>query len=384
MFKAKTISKVLAASALLFTLAQVSQAADLRFQRVNSAAPNRLMQLGATESFGNLYAFAPQLLVNSAVSKDLVAAGAMLSVNSNVARNLIAAGANVTVKGNVGASARIVGANVTIESKTISEDLVVAGGTVFVDPGTVINGDVLVAGGTVFVEGTVNGNIKMTGGALAIGGKVSGNVDATVRQYLELEPGADIKGKINYTAPAEMFRDPSAKVTGAINYTAAKASGFGTFAGFITLALIIKLLAHLILALALYAIFKTKFTHLVTSLKHGNFWKDLGIGLAALIVVPVAVIILFLAIVGYYAAVFVALLYFLALLLAWIIGAAYFGSYLLALINKKDFVVDYTTIIVGLLVAGILVFIPVIGWIFGFILELIGLGAIVRSFKSEN
>ncbi len=369
--------KVLGFLAVLL-LASPAVAADLRW---NTGSDNPNLQIAETEQTRNLYTAGPNVVVNANVGKDLTVAGSNLEINGNVGDSLLAAGGSVNVSGDVGGSARIAGGQIRIQSKKITEDLVIAAGTVYISTDTVIVGDLLVAGGNVTVDGTVNGNVKFTGGVLTLNGQVNGNVDAKAKQSFILGPKADIGGTVNYSSREEYIRDPAAK-TSAVNFTPLpKGHGAQAVFTFLTFAFFIKLIAGLIVGWLLYRIFRRRFVAAVQATGE-DFWKNVGYGLVWLIVVPVVVGVAIATLIGFYAAVIVILVYALIFLISWIVGAAYFGSWLISKIEKKALKVDYVTIAVGVVLASILKFVPVVGWLFAVIITLAAMGYFVRNFKN--
>ncbi len=200
---------VVVAVAVLGT-ARATSAADLRSMGSGQYQDSTLI-VPASESVHNLYAVAPQVVVDASSSKDTVAAGGSVQIDGATADDLIVAGGTVEVRGNVGGSARIAGGNVTIDGK-VTEDLVVAGGTVIVSPAASVGGDLIVAGGSVVVEGPVSGNVAMAGGSLVLNAKIGGSISAKLTKDLQLGPSADVAGGIAYTAPEQANVDSGAHV----------------------------------------------------------------------------------------------------------------------------------------------------------------------------
>ncbi len=371
---------LLAGMTSLVFAAQSAAAADLRY----NTGRNPNFEVAASDKVTNLYTAGAQVVVNASAARDAVVAGATLQINGNTGDDLIAAGGNVDVDGNVGGSARVVGGNIRINSKSIGQDLVVAGGTVYISADTVVNGDLLVAGGNVYVDGSVKGNVKFNGGNLNLNGAVGGNVDVHATQYFQLGSKADIKGSLNYTSPVEYDRDANAKVAGQVNYTHLAGGGNrANFAALLTIAFLIKLVGALLLAFVLLWLFHNKFTNSVMETGRG-FWKNVGIGLVALIVTPIVIVILMFTFIGWYIAAFLGLVYVLVLLLAGIISMSYFGSWFIAKLDKKEMRVDYLTVTLGIVLASVLKLIPLLGWIFVVILVLAGMGVIVKGLKERN
>ena len=170
--KLSKIAKFGAFSALVFLMsAHTILGAD--FRTPNDKQDKNII-VAETEVIRNLYTVGGQVTVNANAIKDVVVAGGTVNVNGNVGDDLIAASGNLNVRGNIGGSARLAGGNISVANKSIEEDLLVAGGTIYIDKGTTIHGDLIVGGGSVVVDGTVLGSVKASGGSLTLNGSVGG------------------------------------------------------------------------------------------------------------------------------------------------------------------------------------------------------------------
>jgi cytoskeletal protein CcmA (bactofilin family) len=348
-------------SMLVLLLAPTTFAADFRYDQNH----NPSFEVSQNDSVKNLYTAGSQVVVKANPSKDLVIAGGTLDIDGNVGYDLIAAGGTVNVRGNVGGSARIAGGNIHIDSKTIGEDLVVAGGTVYISTDTVINGDLLVAGGNVYVDGKINGNIlSRNSGSLVLGSN------------------AEVKGSINYSSPYVYQRDPNAKVGGEVKYTHVESHRGAKYA-FLTAAFVVKMLGELVMVLLLLFVLKNIFRNSIQKVGFG-FWKNVGFGIIALISIPIAIGILAVSVIGWYAAIMLFLIYILMLMYAWLIAAAYFGSWVISKIKKEEIRVNYLTVALGIILAGILKMFPVLGALFAAALLLAGMGTFIRHYRKTE
>jgi hypothetical protein len=360
-------------------VARTTSAADLRASG-GSQYEGGMLIVPATEQVKNLYAAAPQVLVNANSSKDTVAAGAVVDVEGSTADDLIVAGGNVNVRGAVGGSARIAGGTVVVDSK-VTDDLVVAGGNVTVSPTASIGGDLIVAGGTVVVSGPVAHNVRVVGGVLVLNGKVGGDVSAKLSGGLQLGPLANVLGSVSYTAPQAALRDSAASVAGAMNFMPRAAESGGRWFVLFLLAVAIKILAEILAAYVLYFTFRPKFEQLVLATGTG-FWKNAGYGFLLAIAVPVASVVLLLTVIGYYIAFIAMLGYAVFILASWLTAGAWFGSWVLSKMKRHQVELGYGTIALGVACATVLAAVPFVGWLFGAILLLAGFGAVARNIRS--
>ncbi len=374
----KLVKAIFAVSLLVMMTALPAFAADFRGP-TNEDDPN--VTLSAEDIVRNLYTAGANVVVNNDVDKDLTAAGSSLELNGNVGDGVLAAGGTINLKGEVGGSARIIGGQVRVDSEQITEDLVVIGGMVYISERTVVVGDLVVIGGNVVMDGTVNGGVRSIGGSLTLNGQINGNVDVKAKEAFILGPKADISGTVNYSSRSEYIRDPAAK-TAAVNYTPLERGyGHSGAVAFLTVAFLIKLLALVVVTWVLFQFFRRRFVSAIQNTGE-SFWKNVAFGLAFMILVPILAVLLFVTFVGYYVAIILLAIYVLLMLLSCIVGMAYFGSWLVSKIEKKEMKTDYLTLILGIVVVSIVGCVPVLGGLLGLILTLAALGHFVRNFKN--
>jgi hypothetical protein len=141
-------------------LGVVSVLAIFNFVNIDANAAQFLSggEVRVDQPTSNLYVAGDEVIINTPIQKDLVAAGGRLDITGSVERNAIVAGGQVNINTDrIGASLRVAGGQVNITG-IINEDLVVAGGQVNIT-GATINGDlVVVAGDLKITDSIVNGN----------------------------------------------------------------------------------------------------------------------------------------------------------------------------------------------------------------------------------
>ncbi len=372
----KTLGLVLAV--LLVSCFLVSAVSAAEFQTDKSGT----IAIGGNEKeVRNLYIAGNMLSINQNIKKDLLAAGNIITISNSVEDDLWAVGNTIVVRGDVGGSLRAAGSNLLIEG-SVKEDVLVAGGNVTIAKSAAIGGDLIVAGGNLVVEGPVAGNILVNGGQLTINSKVGGLVKGTITDQLKLGAMAEIAKDLAYKSPKELEMADGAKVLGKTDYQKIEyKTGAGkqkSLAGLFTLGLLIKLLATLVAGLVLVYLLR-QLTEPVVKKSLTHFWSSLGFGFAALILMPIAAIILFLTIIGSWLGGFVLLVYGLMMMLATPLAGIIAGSWLLKLIKKKpEYHPDWLAVVIGVVVLGLIALIPVVGWIICLIFFLISLGAIYR------
>lgn len=330
----------------------------------------------------DLYAYGNTPMVSGTVDGDLAVAGGNVTVDGTVNKELFAAGGTVSMLGHVESTARIAGDTVTI-SGPVDGDLVIAGGTVTILPQATIGRDLVVMGGTVIVDGTVARNVTLRAGAATLNGSVGGTVDSESRT-LTLGDKADIKGALTYAADDEL-----AKMTGATTSSIARRAAttstpddgvlrtgvphiFGIVFG---LALFMQLIMFGTALIVLAILFRDESGAVVTEAR--AFWRALGAGFAALILVPIAGVILLATLFGTMLGLALLIAYALILVLAKMYAAIVVGAWF-AKWSGREYGVYWTWSLLALLVLKLLALIPVVGWVVGFAVFLVSLGAIAQ------
>lgn len=336
--------------------------------------------ISSAETHKNLYTAGGNVTVNGDVLGDLTVAGGMVTVEGVVEKDLFVAGGNLFINGKVGETARVAGGNINITAP-IGGDLLIGGGNITISEKSSIDGDLLIGGGNVNINAPVKGSVKIGGGNVYINSKIDGDVKIKISKDLVFGPKADIQGKVSYEAPRlAVFKDGS-KVPNAEFTKWQKPSYKGRIAGIITAALLIKLLAWVLMGLVLVKFRKQSIQNMFISIVEKP-WESLGIGLLALIVVPILSVLLLITAVGYYIAVSLLALYVFLLLMACILSALFLGFIILKYLNKPaESLVNWQSVLIGVVALLLIKIIPFLGWIIAFVLFLLVFGSIIKTIK---
>lgn len=331
-----------------------------------------------TPVLDDLYAGAGQVTIQSPVNGDIVAAGGKVLVDAQVTSDVMLAGGNVDLLGRVGDDARIAGGQIVVGSDIISGDLVAAGGSIHVLPGTQVRTNLLLAGGDIIVEGSVSGNAKIYAGSVTINGPIDGNVEIRSAKKVSFGPDAKIKGDLTYTAPESAGTSTDQVVLGKVTYTQtpmSNAEAVGVAAGAATAFAFMKFLVYLVCALLLLWVFKRYVTRIATeAVEHTA--QHAVLGFAGLVVVPVAVVVLFITLIGIPFG-FLGLFSYIALIILSSMMASIVTGALLSHWFRKEMQVTWQWTVIGALVLLVLSFIPVVGWIGVFVAFLVTFGAML-------
>jgi cytoskeletal protein CcmA (bactofilin family) len=361
------------APALLALAPAAAQAADLR-QGSDVTIP-----AGVTVA-DDLYATGGAVHVNGTIAGSLIAAGGTVDVTGTVQHDVMVAGGSVTISGPVAGSIRVAGGNLRL-SGTVGEDVVAAGGTIDVAPGTTIGRDLVLTGGTATVAGQVGRDLTAGVGTLDLRGSVERDVKADVTS-LHLANGASIGGNLDYGSDNAARIDSGATVTGTVTHSAAQFThqptaaqrALDTFLGWIRL--VIGLFALGLLVLLPFRAFGRRAADAIG----GDTLPSLGLGLAVLIGIPIAALVVFvlgLLVGGWPLSLAALALLAIGAAVGYVLAAVFVGRAAFRLLRTEAHPV--LELLVGLVVLTAAGLIPILGGLVDLAAIVLGLGALVLT-----
>lgn len=372
---------------LFLGLQTVFSARAAEFVKPLKNEPN--VSVSASETHKNLYVAGSNVTVDGNILGDLTVVGALVNVVGDVEKEVLAAGGTVLLNGRIGDNVRVAGGTVTV-SGPIGGDLLLAAGNAVISKNAAIAGDLVVGAGNLNLDAPVKGSLKIAGQNLVINSKVEGNVEIYVsgrngkQGSLVFGPNAEVLGKISYQGPEKAVIQDGAKI-GNIEYQQISVNNGWKkqLATLVTAAFLIKLIAFVIAGLLLVR-FKKNWLLGVFESAQTHPWSNLGIGLVGLLVVPIATIILFFSLIGFYLGIVLALSFALALVLANLTAALFAGYFIFRLLTKsKAADINWQAVVIGSALLLLVAFIPVLGWLVYLLLLLLVFGAILRILKSH-
>ncbi len=329
----------------------------------------------------NLYAAGSNVSIASIITGDLFTAGGNVFISGPVYADLAAVAGGLNVSGKVNGDMRLFGGNVNITSSAGGE-LIAVGGQVNVMSGSVVNGDVKIAGGNVNYNGSAGkGVVIKAKNKVYINGIIEKDLSIMARE-ITLGPGALIKGNFDYYSPKEVTIEQGATIRGAVNFhkteMPAKKQALGFFFGLFTLALLVKTLMFVVASLAALYLARTHVKSIVREAS-SNFWKEALRGFILFVVAPVAIIICFITIIGITLGMIALFIYLALVTIAAVIAALLFAQLALKYVFKKEnYELNWWIIILAVLALGLISLIPIVGWLFIFIIVLAALGSFVN------
>lgn len=319
---------------------------------------------------GNYYGVGGTVSLSGSITGDAILAGGNVTINGTVAEDVFALGGTINVSASTTDDVRIIGGDVTIAGP-VGGSLIIVGGRVTVLSSATIAGDVLVYGGDVTIDGTIQGSILGTIERLRVNGQVGGGVTVTTA-YLTLGEQAQIKGDVAYTSDNELNRAAGTTVVGSIVKNAV-AGDVNQKTAFRTE--VITFLISLFATLSLYLLARKRVDALAAeSTKRYSF--KLLIGFAVLFLVPIAVVILLVSVLGIFVGL-IGLFAFCALFLLTLpLMSIVLGAIVLKFVNKQN-KITVPWIIVGAILIHAALLVPVLGFVLVSLLFLVTLGNVL-------
>jgi hypothetical protein len=276
----------------------------------------------------------------------------------------------------------VAGGNVDID-QPVEGNLYIAGGNVSVN--APVTGNARIAGGDVNVKANIGGKLAVAGGNVNIDAPVAGNVSVS-GGTLELGPNARIAGKLDFRG-GHLEQDPAAQVTGGVTRThharhhidSGPFKGSWVVRGLWTLGL---MLLAAIIAGALPGPAKRMQEEL-----RMRPWLAALFGIMALIIIPIAAVIVMITVIGIPVGL-LAILGYVALLLVGYVATAVLVSGLVLDRYKSDAATRTAwrvgAAVLAMLVISTLAHVPFVGGFLALVALVMGVGAIVAAIVHRN
>src|SRR3989344_4157696 len=241
------------------------------------------------------------------VNGDYFAAGEKVVVSGTVRGDAYIAGGNIRIDGNIdgdllvaGGDVRAAGGDVTVLGD-VGKNLTLLAGSGEVLPGAKLGGNVVALGGDVLVETPVPGSLTSAAGGLTVADSVGNGINAFVGE-LNLTSKASVACDLTYWSEEQADISKEATISGKViqnkpekKVDTQQAEKF--FAGIKIGFDIFFLLSALLVGLA-FAGLLPNFVRRISNMVLGRPWASLGFGFLALIVMPIAAVILMVTVIG--------------------------------------------------------------------------------------
>lgn len=348
----------------------------------------------------DIYVFGGTIYIEAAVHGDIWCAGGTITVSDTVTGDVVVAGGNIYLRGAVLDDVRAAGGNLNI-SGDIGGDLLITGGTVSVEQEVVIGGSVATSGGTVTFGGAVLGGFKSAAGVLTLNGRVEkdfefnggdlnlngtiGGASVLAAKRVVVGDQAALRGNVRYwTEEGEVNFGNALREGATATFDPSLRERFERpdfkFLGFASfLAVVWYLAASFILIWLGQWLFGKVFRNAAETAQSEPV-RSLGYGFLYFVAVPVAIVLLFVTVIGIPVGLIALLFYGLFFALANIITALV-GAYWLERRRRYNWrPIQLVFVALGLLIVlKLLGAVPFIGWILKIAVVLIAFGAMLDN-----
>lgn len=372
---------LLVATLAVFTLPLSSHAAIFR-------ANDNLVISESEVIDENLYAAGSVLTIYSEVQGDVYAAGEVVSISGVVNGDVNVVGETVQLLNQITGDIRVAGATVTV-GKEIFGEVMIAGVDVTILETSTITGKAYIAGSNVDVNGTINGDLEIYGEMVKINGEIFGNVKIGADKVI-LGSNAVIHGNLEYELVDQIISSTAPQVLGEvikidvkiddkIPAIKNKKSGKG-LSGFLALYSIFKLLVLVLTSLVTFFLFQ-KYSSTTSKEIVKNFGWNWLRGAVIGMIIPSAIFLLMITLLGYKLGLFLMALFILVCMLAKIFAVMAIGAFVHKLVQKalkkkEEKELSWQTVMIGVTVFWLLGLIPIFGWLVKFIFIVPAFGAV--------
>lgn len=308
------------------------------------------------------------------VAEDMYVLSGVVSVDGTVGKDLSVVSGSSHIYGDVQDDVRIVSGDVTI-AEHVGGDVFVIAGSLKILSNASIDGDVIFFGGTAEINGTVKGSVLGSAESFRIDAEVGKNVDVKTAKTVTLGDKANIKGFVHYASVEEVIRAQNATVAGEITQSAFthKGTDMQTRMKDALVPLFITLFA----TLSLFLFFK-KQLQLVVQQIHKNTVKSVVFGSLAVLVGPIAAIVLIVTVLGSLLGVIMLGSLCLLYALGFAVAGCVCGSYLAKWFTNHP-KVELPWVVLGTVCLHLLLFVPVVGLVIVVGLVMMSVGGMVFS-----
>ncbi len=322
---------------------------------------------------GDLYCAGQNIDITGTVEGDVICAGRSITISGTVLGNVRAAAQTVTLSGPVARSVTVFGQTVTMTSSAVvSSDATIYGASLQL--GGRIGRDAVFGGQDVAVEGTIGRDATVADQQLAVGAAahIGGSLSYTSNNEVQTASGAVIVGQATRHAPPQHQHKTE-------NSFATRIAGVVYWFG-----------ASAVLGLILLGLAPRAYRAASQLMIKQGGWALLA-GIIALVATPVVAVLLMVTIVGMPAGIVLFLLWLIAMMASFAYSGFAIGAWVADQASWKLKWPGVMALFIGLFLLGILMLIPVVGGLFGFLALVWGLGSQVlvwgqyfKNRKSDN
>ncbi len=327
---------------------------------------------------GPLFIAGNYVVVDADVDGDVFAAGQDITINGDIRGDLLAAARTVRINGRVSGNVRCAVSDLDLNSE-IGKSLTAAAAQVRLHENSEIEDDALVFAGTALFSGTVGRQALGAGGDFRMYGPVGGSINFWGVENLTLGQSASVNGDLNYSSPNEADILPGAIITGETRWEQTQRTEQKVRPeGINWIALLIWFVAGIVVWGVFILIFPRIWSGFSDNILRSP-GSALGWGALALIVAPLAALLLLITVIGMPLSLTLIMAYLLTVYAAKIIVGDAIGRFLSARLGWEGRVHGIWTFMIGFAALILLGRIPVAGFFISLIVAAVAIGAVVLA-----
>lgn len=313
-----------------------------------------------------------------------MAAGGDVVIDEPMPGNAYVAGGRVEVLERIGGHAWLSGGDVQVSAE-VGRDLHASGGTVRVGRDARVGGDATLAGGSIELAGQVAGDLDAYGDRVEVTGIVDGDVELAGR-VLRIGRDARIRGQVRYRSDRPIVVEEGAQVGRGVQ-RAPRHRAWLERAGR-GLAVVGGLAAALgmLVAGAVFVLVLPRFSREAAAAVGSQPLQSLGLGVALLVGVPMACVVLTITLVGLPLALMLLFGFLAMLFVGFLVGALFLGDAALARLavgTRDSLGWRLLFLLLALVAIALVAQVPVLGPLVWWLLLVAGTGALaMRAWRA--
>lgn len=306
-------------------------------------------------------------LVIDSVPGDAILAGGDVRFSGAAVGDYLGAGGKQTIGGRVHGSVRAAGGEIDVTA-LIDRNATIVGGDVELDSAAVVQRNAYLVGGNVQVKGAVQGSLMASGGSVMLNGLVGRDVEVAAGSF-HLGPRAQIAGNLRLHVPEGKVRiDPAARVGGTVTVLPSRKNG--TFRALWMLGFLVAGAVAVFLA--------PRFAAGAADSLRQSPGRSALVGVACMILIPVAIVIAAVTVVGIPLALLASALYVGLIYLARVPIAIWLGQRVPVGGSRSGRTGALVNFLIGGLILLVVGWLPAVGGFIMAVATILGLGALLR------
>jgi len=304
--------------------------------------------------------------VTDSVPGDAILAGGDVRFSGSAVGDYLGAGGKQTISGRIHGSLRAAGGEIEVTA-AVARNATIVGGHVALDSAALVAQNAYLLGGNVDVRGTVQGSLLASGGSVMLDGVVGRDVEVTAGSF-HLGPHAQIAGNLRLRVPEGKVRiDPAARVSGTVSALPVRKGGMFR---------ILWMLGFMVAGAVMVALLPQHAAETAAMLRE-RLGQSALVGLGFFILVPCAIVIAAITVIGIPLALVATALYVVLVYLGRIPIAVWLGQRVPGGLSRTGRSGALVNFLIGGLILLLVGFVPFVGGLVMAIATILGLGTLL-------